>query len=354
MAEISSITLPNGNIYNFKATKDGDGNIITSHYVTLSTNQTILGQKTFTNTVTIGNSISNNDSKIVVNDFNINMTDQNNDECFFLGFSETTGNYYHNEGVNNQISGNYSYTYGQGLISDNNYQMVIGKYNQTYQSENYVFVIGNGTSENDRASIFSIGDRGQIRIHNSDITISNTPSSTYTSYAIRLGDSNGDRFGDISYYYGTDGTRGISIQGYRKVSDVDYFNTLRLSLDTNHNPVVVVSSAAAWRSALNLNNVLDLTRVTEFRQANVTIDANTSTTVVISYTVPSGFDNGRTIAWRIDSTDTTSAANQSWCVVTNHWIATSDNKIHATIRNFASSQAKVTVNIKVLFLRTTL
>ena len=229
--------------------------------------------------------------------------------------------------------------------------MVIGKYNQTRQSENYVFVIGNGTSENDRVSVFSIGDRGQIRIHNSDITINDTPSSTYNSYAIRLGDSNGDRIGEISYYYGTDGSRGISIQGYRKVSDVDYFNTLRLSLDANHNPIVAVSSAAAWRSALNLSNVLDLTRVTEFRKANVTINANTSTTVEISYTIPTGFDNGRIITWRVDTTDTTSGANASLCVVTNHWLTASTQKISATVRNLASSQAKVTVNIKVLFFR---
>ena len=116
-------------------------------------------------------------------------------------------------------------------------------------------------------------------------------------------------------------------------------------------------------SAGNMNNIedgietlnsriLDVVRVVEFKKTNVSIGANSSLSpVTITATAPTGFSFVSIVGWRIDTEGTDSGANSPSCVVTNYWGSTT---LNATVRNFASSQAKVTVNLKVLFRRTTL
>ena len=93
-------------------------------------------------------------------------------------------------------------------------------------------------------------------------------------------------------------------------------------------------------------------RVVEFKKTNVSIGANNSVSpVTITATAPTGFSFVSIVGWRIDTVDTTSGANSPSCVVTNYWGTTS---LNVNVRNFASSAAKVNVNLKVLYKRTTL
>jgi len=95
-----------------------------------------------------------------------------------------------------------------------------------------------------------------------------------------------------------------------------------------------------------------MVRVVEFKKTNVSIGANTSLSpVTITATAPTGFSFVAIVGWKIDTEGTTSGANSSSCVVTNYWGSTT---LNATVRNFASSQAKITVNLRVLYKRTTL
>ena len=82
-----------------------------------------------------------------------------------------------------------------------------------------------------------------------------------------------------------------------------------------------------------------------------TVVNNNSTVTINNATAPTGFSFVSIVGWRIDTTDTTSGTNSASCVVTNYWGTTT---LNATVRNFASSAAKVTVSLKVLYRRTTL
>ena len=74
-----------------------------------------------------------------------------------------------------------------------------------------------------------------------------------------LGDKDGNRIGGISYHVKPAGEggietseQGIVLQGYRQVNNINYYNDLRLMIDSNGEYVVRVGSPTAWRKALDL------------------------------------------------------------------------------------------------------
>lgn len=220
-------------------------------------------------------------------------------------------------------------------------------YQDDYSVSNAVEIQGVSSS-----NALTVDWNGRMTTYNKNVTVGTTPSSTNTNIALCLGDKNGTRMGDVSYYYSDTDSIGIIINAYRKVNNENKYNALRLSLDSSGSPTVAVSSASAWRNALGLSNILDMVRVVEFKKTNVSIGANTGLSPVeISATAPAGFSFVAIVGWRIDTADTTSGANSSWCVVTNYWGTTT---LNASVRNFAPSAAKVTVNLRVLYRRTTL
>lgn len=296
-------------------------------------------------------------------------------------YSTASGNYAHAEGSNTKAIGNNSHASGKGTYATRDNQFVIGEYNaitesatnppicsnalfygndvivdgQDYivDSGNHAFIIGNGTASN-RSNALAIDWNGGIYINNPDLSVNDLQySSSRNPFALFLGDKDGNRMGGIAYHVNPeDNEMGIVLQGYRKVNNTNYYNDLRLMLDSSGANVVRVSSPSAWRMALQLNNITDMIRVVEFKKTNVSIGANNSVSpVTITATAPTGFSFVSIVGWRIDTVDTTSGANSPSCVVTNYWGTTT---LNVTVRNFASSAAKVTVNLKVLYKRTTL
>ena len=323
-------------------------------------------------------------------------TKANGDYSIALGYSSIASGFdSFARGLNSQATNNHSFASGYYCLASGDSsvaqnlktiatiegQTVIGKYNAITKdylsiicspdvicgddtivdgtayvpnSGDYAFVIGNGFSENDRYNALTVDWDGKITSYSTNITVGSSPSSNTYNPSYILADRNGTRTGWLQQAQYTDGRIGTRVETIRTINGSDVAHGFCQLIDDSGNRTVTFSDNAAWRTGLGLSHILDMVRVTEFKKANVEINANNSITVEIDYTVPSGFNAGSTVTWRIDSTNTTSAANQSWCVVTNHWISTSDNKIHATVRNFASSKAIVTVNVKVLFLRNTL
>lgn len=323
-------------------------------------------------------------------------TKANGDYSIALGYSSIASGFdSFARGLNSQATNNHSFASGYYCLASGDSsvaqnlktiatiegQTVIGKYNAITKdylsiicspdvicgddtivdgtayvpnSGDYAFVIGNGFSENDRYNALTVDWDGKITSYSTNITVGSSPSGNTYNPAYILADRNGTRTGWLQQAQYTDGRIGTRVETVRTVNGSDVTHGFCQLIDDSGNRTVTFSDNAAWRTGLGLSHILDMVRVTEFKKANVEIAANNYTTAIIDYTVPSGFNTGYTVAWRIDGTDTTSAANQSWCVVYNHWIATSDNKIHASVRNYASSKAIVTVNIRVVFLRTTL
>lgn len=240
---------------------------------------------------------------------------------------------------------------GLGVHALGNHAAVDGglcvMYQDGYSVSNAVEIQGVSSS-----NVLTVDWNGKIEIYNPSLTVGTTPSTTNNNMALYLGDKNGNRMGCVGYNYNTSGDIGIILQGYRNVNSTNYYNTLNLSVDTSGGYKVTVSAPSAWRTALQLNNILDLFRVVSFKKANVSIGANGTATAAIPITIPSGFTAICIVNTRCDATDTTSSVNMSNCFVYNSWI--SGTTANVSIKNIASSAAKVTAWAYVLFERNTL
>lgn len=80
--------------------------------------------------------------------------------------SETTasGNFAHAEGYRTVARGYGSHASGRGTIARSDYQFVMGNYNVPDPDGDYLFIIGNGTSDSDRQNIFAIDYLGNIHV----------------------------------------------------------------------------------------------------------------------------------------------------------------------------------------------
>lgn len=63
---------------------------------------------------------------------------------------------------NNEAETSYSAVFGEGNKTTNEYQFVLGKYNDINNLENYIFIIGYGENDNFRKNILLIDKEGQI------------------------------------------------------------------------------------------------------------------------------------------------------------------------------------------------
>lgn len=81
-----------------------------------------------------------------------------------------SGSYSHAEGSNTVASGTGAHASGQHTIAQTNYQTVIGAYNVADTGQNpgslgdFVFIIGNGTSDNGRSNAFTVSWDGNVEM----------------------------------------------------------------------------------------------------------------------------------------------------------------------------------------------
>lgn len=82
-----------------------------------------------------------------------------------------SGPYSHSEGFGTKASGHYSHSEGIHTIASSDYQHVQGKYNVEDTESKYAFIIGNGTSNDNRSNAISIDWDGNIICYGDEISI---------------------------------------------------------------------------------------------------------------------------------------------------------------------------------------
>lgn len=105
--------------------------------------------------------VQSNDDDIVV--FNENIS--NNDIEWARGSSilkieQTGGDYAHAEGYNTQATGGYSHASGHGTIANQEAMTAIGKFNVSTNTENTLFVVGDGEYGLHRSDAFRVNSLG--------------------------------------------------------------------------------------------------------------------------------------------------------------------------------------------------
>ena len=139
--------------------------------------------------------------------------------------------------------------------------LVVGGSDIYFDSGDYAFVIGNGIDNQHRSNLIRIvNSTGGIYINCPQVSINDfVYTSSRNPFALFLGDKDGNRIGGISYHVKPAGEggietseQGIVLQGYRQVNNINYYNDLRLMIDSNGEYVVRVGSPTAWRKALDL------------------------------------------------------------------------------------------------------
>ena len=76
------------------------------------------------------------------------------------------GYYTHAEGYNTHAIGDYSHSSGYNTNANSNYMTVIGKYNKISETEHYLFVVGNGTDNDNRSNALIVDINGNATIKN--------------------------------------------------------------------------------------------------------------------------------------------------------------------------------------------
>lgn len=101
------------------------------------------------------------------------------------GGNKASGNYSHAEGYKTSASGDYSHASGIGTVANQNSQTVVGKYNNTddTNANNSLFVVGNGTEETSN-NAFIVKNNGDAIIQNNLTSASITNKTTINSHGI--------------------------------------------------------------------------------------------------------------------------------------------------------------------------
>lgn len=70
----------------------------------------------------------------------------------------------------NEVNGKYQAVFGKGNITSTSVdgQFILGNYNKI--SDNFIFAVGNGISENNRSNAFEVSNDGEIKVSNIEVT----------------------------------------------------------------------------------------------------------------------------------------------------------------------------------------
>ena len=99
---------------------------------------------------------------------------------YTFGYREddsTNGAFSMSIGVNNEPSGNYTFTHGADLVADHALQFAIGRWNDYLSATNSLFIIGNGTALQ-RSNALTVDWDGNITINNHDSEIGHVYSAS--------------------------------------------------------------------------------------------------------------------------------------------------------------------------------
>lgn len=103
--------------------------------------------------------------------------------------------------------------------------------------------------------LFQQGTSPGVYLKNTARTDGTAPSAAANSVGFRLQDKNGANIFIVCDYWGADGTQGIWLRGARNGT----FNNLMIGVNGNGNPIVSVTDAGAWRTALGVKDMTGAT-----------------------------------------------------------------------------------------------
>lgn len=143
--------------------------------------------------------------------------------------TEASGNYSHAEGENTTASGSYSHSGGRGTKATVAAQTAIGEYNA--EDENVYFMVGNGTSNNDRKNAFSVYKDGHAEIQTQGETPNSVAKKEYVDF--RLSELEGKSIGPkvLTGSYVGDGTWVKNLQ-FEGILSVKYFTIAQKPKDS--------------------------------------------------------------------------------------------------------------------------
>ena len=207
------------------------------------------------------------------------------------GASEASGNFSHAEGADAVASGTYAHAQNYGTIAASMSQTAIGSCNVEDDTDQNIFIIGNGEDTQHRSNAFTVDWDGNTRASGTVTAGSyadnnkafhsitrfikgDTPNTTTSSGGFILDDRNGDGIGRFDGYFWDDGYEGVRVGTAKN----DVGNYLRLGVDGNGNRRVLVNGAEVWRDALGFGLL----------QCIATDTSGSSSSKTLTYTLESG------------------------------------------------------------------
>lgn len=113
---------------------------------------------------------------------------------FQMNSSGAIGKYSVSLGYNSVASGTCSTAIGLGVISSQNNQFVCGKYNIEDTDNKYLFIVGNGASDNNKSNAFSVTSDGNISSYQDVIAFYSDKyyaNDTYCNFTYNISSFNG-------------------------------------------------------------------------------------------------------------------------------------------------------------------
>ena len=199
----------------------------------------------------------------------------------------------HAQGRSTVASGGFSSASGWGTHAANSCQTVIGTYNIvttsgsgnniTYDAGDYAFIIGNGSvSTTNRSNALTVDWNGRVNSISPNVSTASTPSSDKWIPHYNMADSTGYVYGVLQGDFLSNGVTGVALQTQRMVGSTRYQNAVRLRIESNGTPQVVVDHPEKWRIALGVNIKTYSTTITTNQYGEVTIPSALSSKTILS------------------------------------------------------------------------
>lgn len=215
-------------------------------------------------------------------------------------------------------------------------------YSKTESDNRYVNVTGDtmtGTLTMSGVSIIA---------KSSNITYSGTTATTVGNSYLYFRENGNVTLGYVRSAIWAGPIYGVQIAGRNNASTV-VENILSLRVSSGGARTVQVSESAPWRTALGVDQIIKKVSVT---WSNQTLAGNSSAVITATFSPPSGYTFFGYSNEGIDTQGTTGGVNTSAISVFNKW--TSGTTLNFQIANHASSQAKFSAHVDLMFVKTIL
>lgn len=151
--------------------------------------------------------------------------------------------------------------FGLGLLTDSEWQTVLGKYNVKDSSNTYALVIGGGTSTSNRKNIFTVdwnggintGSNTYLKSTNINRDGSNPGSLTQGNGRLVLNDTDNESVGSIWPLRATNGATYLRFEARAEnTSGTQVYNYIDIRVDRSGNQTYAMSNPTAFREALGM------------------------------------------------------------------------------------------------------